>query len=229
MPRREETGAAFRWMRPAEVAALPKLRRNLQDHGYRETLRKCLVELLGPLYLHVVYRIYVIDLRLDLQVPEKSGCFTFRVLQPGDRHLISQVEQHADWLRGRLEEKIRQGSMCLVAVSSPGNLAGYNLISFGNVWIPLIETERHFREGLAWSEQIAVNKNFRRRGLASEIRYSVFEKLRQRQVKKLYGGTLSNNFPSLKLARKLGFKEVADVHYYRILNDPRWHLMRVIV
>ncbi len=132
----------------------------------------------------------------------------------------------AEWMRGELVDKIASGSLCLVILDE-NKVAGFNLITFGGVFIPLIKLKRVFHQHDAWSEHIAVHKNYRRRGLATQLRYRIFDELRRRGYKKLYGGTLVSNKPSLKLAHKLGFKEIADIRYLKILDSKSWRFNRI--
>jgi L-amino acid N-acyltransferase YncA len=79
----------------------------------------------------------------------------------------------------------------------------------------------------AWSEHIAVHKPYRQMGLGSELRSRIFEDLKSRGIKRLYGGTLSSNLPSLKLARRMGFKELVDVRFVCILGFRSWSYRKV--
>jgi RimJ/RimL family protein N-acetyltransferase len=118
-------------------------------------------------------------------------------------------------LQASVERRLRDGALCLAALDGR-TVAGFNLVSFGRTRIDLIEAERSFRKH-AWSEQITVNPDYRGRGIASELRYRIFAELKARGIAKFYGGALALNEPSLKLARKVGFREIAEVRYRRVL------------
>ena len=122
--------------------------------------------------------------------------------------------------------RIEDGAICLAAFKQE-KLAGFNLISFGDVYIPLVELNKAFRKEYAWSEHIAVHKNFRKKGLAIQLRCRILSELKQRGFKRLYGGTLSSNLPALKLARSVGFKELVDIDYMRVLCIKRWRYKRI--
>lgn len=125
-----------------------------------------------------------------------------------------------------MKENLRAGALCLVALQGE-KVAGFNLIGFGEVSMPLVNKQRIFRKGDAWSEQIAVMKDFRQLGLGSQLRYRIFEELGRRGYKRLYGGALTSNVGSLKLARKMGFREIIDIHYFRILGRDIWRYKKV--
>jgi ribosomal protein S18 acetylase RimI-like enzyme len=204
-----------------------KVRRNLEDYGWSITLTKSLAYVFQALYAHQVYRIY----RIDLTEPRLPGKFdrqglTFKILSPDDHQAISQIEKDHEWLQGGLKESIQAGAVCLAALQGE-KVAGFNLIEFGAVFMPLVNKKRTFRKGDAWSEQIAVMKDFRQMGLASQLRYRIFEELGRRGFKRLYGGALTSNVGSLKLARKVGFREIIDIHYFRILGRDIWRYKKV--
>ena len=120
----------------------------------------------------------------------------------------------------------RRGDICIVALLK-GRVIGFNLISFGEVFIPLINFKKVFKQNEAWSEHISVHKDFRKMGLAIELRYRVFDILQKQGIKKLYGGTLKSNVPAIKLARTLGFKDIIDVVYFKVFNFQKWRCIRI--
>jgi L-amino acid N-acyltransferase YncA len=90
-----------------------------------------------------------------------------------------------------------------------------------------VNLTRRLHPRCAWSEHIAVRKEYRRSGLGAQLRFRIFQELKLRGVRRLYGGTLVTNSASLALARSVGFKEIADVHYRKILSFKRWRYTRV--
>jgi RimJ/RimL family protein N-acetyltransferase len=106
---------------------------------------------------------------------------------------------------------------------------GFNLISFGEVYIPLLKLRRALKDDEAWSEQIYIHKDFRRMHLASDLRYCVFEELKKRKIKTLYGSAWVSNEASLNLARKLGFANLMDIHFTRYLIFKTWKYIKLNV
>lgn len=204
-----------------------KFQRNLEDYGWSITLRKGLGYLFQSVYAHRVYRIYRIDLTIAQALPETEGHgLIFKILDQDDDRAIDQIENVHEWLRGGLKESIKSGGLCLTAFEGDF-VAGFNLIGFGEVFMPLVDKKRVFRKRHAWSEQIAVHKDFRQRGLGAELRYRIFEELKRRGFKRLYGGALTSNIASLKLARKVGFREIIDIQYSRVLGRNFWRYKKV--
>ena len=195
-----------------------KVGRSVTDAGWRITAARAIARLWSPVYEHQVYRIY----RIDLGEAPPAGVdprdrFRFRLVESGDEDALDQIRRYAEWMRDDVAEKIAAGSICLVGLDDD-KVAGFNLVSFGEVEIPLLRMRRRFPDDAAWSEHIAVFKAYRRRGLAGQLRSRIFEELRRRRVKRLYGGALIWNTGSLGLARHLGFTETVDVHYHRVLG-----------
>ncbi|MGA2989424.1 MAG: GNAT family N-acetyltransferase [Candidatus Korobacteraceae bacterium] len=196
---------------------LRKVERNWQDHGLGAVIRKSLAYLVKPLYEHRVYRLYKIDLLSPAAAPYDIEGVSFRFLTPDDAAAIDQVEGHSEWLRGTVASRLRSGALCIAAFEN-GELAGFNLVSSGNVYMPLVRLGKRFRHDEAWSEQIAVVKDLRKKGLGANLRYRIFRELRERGFRMLYGGALAENIASLKLARRVGFQEFVDIRYIRILG-----------
>lgn len=204
-----------------------KIHRNLQDYGWRITIQKTLAYLGRSVYFRQVYRIYRI--RLDATPPApgfKNHEFTFKILTARDADTIAQIENTAEWLHGRLAEKLSQGQLCLVALDGE-QVAGFNLTNFDHATLALVNLQRKLRGGSAWSEHIAVKKAFRRTGLGSQLRFRIFQELQKRGICRLYGGTLRSNVSSLALSRSVGFKEIGDVHYRKFFSSEKWWYSRV--
>ena len=203
-----------------------KLRRNFQDYGLGVTLGKVCSGALAFACESRTYRIYRI--KLDRYVPAEldTGGFELRLLDQEENSLIDQIEGLEEWLFGEIREKLKTGSICLVALEGE-QVAGFNLVSFGEIYMPLVNMTRKFRDNEAWSEQITVSKNFRGRGLAATLRLTVFDVLKDRGVNRFYGGTLPLNLANRKLSKKVGFREIADIRYRRFLNKKTWAFKRI--
>jgi GNAT superfamily N-acetyltransferase len=204
-----------------------KVHRNWQDYGWYITLDKILAYLVRSVYFRQVYRIYRINLA-DAKLPAYNAVhdFTFKILTPQDANVIAQIEAIAEWLRGRLKEAIAGGQPCLVAMDGD-RVAGFNLVRLDHATLTLVNLTRGLRKDCAWSEHVAVKKGYRKAGLGSQLRLRIFQELKRRGFRRLYGGTLVSNKASLSLARSVGFKEIADVHYCKFLSLEKWRYKRV--
>jgi GNAT superfamily N-acetyltransferase len=204
-----------------------KVHRNLQDYGWHITVQKSLAYLVRSVYFRQVYRIYRI--KLDATTPTQdlnNHNFSFKILTAQNVEMIAQIENIAEWLRGRLTEAIAAGQLCLVALDG-NEVAGFNLINFDHATLVLVNLKKKLRRGLAWSEHIAVKKEFRKAGLGSTLRYRIFQELKRRGILRLYGGTLRSNTASLALTRSVGFKEIGEIHYRKFFSLEKWRCKRV--
>ncbi len=204
-----------------------KVQRNFQDHGLYEVIRKSVAYLFRPLFEKRIYRLYKIDfLKIPPVAPPEIEGVTFKFLIPTDEAPIREIERLSEWLNGTVKARLESGAICLVAFDGD-QFAGFNLISFGRVYMPLVKLYHTFRAGEAWSEQIAVSKDCRKKGLGANLRYRIFQELRKRGYRRFVGGALLNNIPSLKLARRVGFSEFVDIHYTGVLGWARRRYLRV--
>jgi len=205
---------------------LRKFLRNYQDYGLQVSLRKSLQYLMKPFYRNITYRIYRVDLTA---VPaQKSGDSTlqFRLITRDDVGLIRQIEAMTEWLEGKVADLIASEGLCLAALDND-TVAGFNLVTFREGCLLLLDYNRKLKSNEAWSQQITVHSAYRRLGLGTELRYRVFEELRKRGFKKMYGGTRIDNKANLGLTRKTGFREIADVNYFRLFQRSKLRFKRV--
>ena len=204
-----------------------KVHRNLQDYGWQITLKKTLAYLVRAVYFRQIYRIYRIDLAGNKpSVGIGAHHFTFKILTPQNVDMIAQIEAIAEWLRGRLTKALADGQLCLVALDGD-QVAGFNLINFDHATLVLVNLQKKLRKNFAWSEHIAVKREFRKTGLGSQLRFRIFHELQKRGIRRLYGGTLRSNIASLTLARSVGFKEIGDIHYRKFFSFEKWRYKRV--
>ena len=205
------------------IRAYHSLIRNLSDYGYRTTIRKVFTSILAPFYLARTYRTYCIDLDKDqlISLSEVRSKFEFKLIKAGDVSIIEQIESIAEWLTGKIEGKLSDSQICMVAMDKD-KLAGFNIVALNNTYIPLLEMDWSLGKNEAWSEQITVNKAYRRQGLGNQLRQRMFYELRTKGITKFCGGALAGNVASLKLAWRAGFTEVEDIKLQKILGRKKW-------
>jgi ribosomal protein S18 acetylase RimI-like enzyme len=205
---------------------LKKLFRNMEDHGVSFAIKRGFMYLLVPFYKNQTFRIYRIKINGTVPDHIRETSFQFKLLSPEDKDFISQVESISEWLKEKLKSRLIDGDLCLVALDG-SKIAGYNLVALKYFFISWIDHEIMVKPHEAWSEQITVQKDYRKRGLASELRNRMFIELKKQGIKKFYGGTLPSNEAALKLTRKVGFQEIADIHYLKIFMFKRWKYDRI--
>jgi len=158
-----------------------KIQRNLRDYGLLETSKKAAVYLLSPFYHHRAYRLYSIDLCRLNRVESRPFDLQFKFIEPGDDNIIRQIENMEEWLQGLMAKKLENQSLCLAALER-GKVVEFNIVSFGKVYIPLVRLNKILHKHEAWSEQITVDKAYRRIGLGCELRRRIFEELKKRNI-----------------------------------------------
>lgn len=196
-----------------------KVRRNLNDFGVQESLGKGLRYLFKKVYMKRTYRIYRRDLRGELFSEPRTDGFALRVVENNDTHALRQIADMEEWLQGKLDGIMSHG-FCVAAFDGH-RVVGFNLVALQEVYVSLLNMNKRLLPHQAWSEQITVLKEYRKQGLASALRYRVFDELQKRGIRTFYGGALVSNIPSLKTAEKVGFRFIADVQYLKVLNRER--------
>lgn len=206
--------------------AIRKVARNYQDFGIRAVFAKGIQYVLKKVYADRTYRIYRRDLcALEWPTVTPDG-IAFKTVETSDIDAIRQIEDMEEWLHGMLSEILSHG-LCVAAYDG-SRVVGFNLIGFNSVFISLLNMKRRLKRHQAWSEQITVHKAYRKHGLASALRYRIFDELKQRGIRTLYGGALVSNIASLRSAEKVGFRFIADVRYRKLLNREQrtWRIIK---
>ena len=203
-----------------------KVKRNYEDYGILNTVFKSVFSVIGIIYRRKVFRIYKKDISCINKPVAGSEYYDFKKISSKDENHISFIENIAEWMDGCLRDMIDKGSCCYVFLKNEKIIA-FNLVSFGEIYIPLIHYNKKFPRNSAWSEHIWVDKNFRNNDIATNLRINAFSDLSMMGIKWLYGGCLTCNKISLKLAEKLNFRNIMDISYIRIMNFKKWKIKRI--
>ena len=162
-----------------------KILRNKNDYGLFITFKKSIAYIIKPFYENKTYRIYRLNLD-SYQFMPSSGCtYIFRWIDHDDTILIEQIENMEEWLKGKVRILLQSSYLCMVALDGE-KVAGFNIITLDKGRLPLIAFSKKLRDHEAWSVQITVNKNYRGKGLATELRYRVFNELKKMGLKTFY-------------------------------------------
>jgi len=204
---------------------IKKIRRTVRDYGFFIALEKIGSTILKPLYFRRAYCIYRADIFQMDSASVPSNGFRFRFIDPAEDEIIKQIEDMEEWLQGCVKQKLLRHSRCMAALDG-NRVAGFNLVSFSAIDIPLVHYRRPLRGHECFSEQITVGLTYRKRGLGSAIRRKVFFELKEMGIKYLYGGTNISNIANLKLSRKVGLREIAIADYRRLLTSERLQIRR---
>lgn len=207
---------------------LKKFKRNLCDYGFLIAAKKMILYPLTDFYKRKDYLIYKKDLQTYIPCSKTNSSFEYRLYDQFnmDDKILNQILEMEEWLFNKMEFIMQHGLLCVVALDGE-KVAGFNIVSFNEVNIPLIELNRKFREHQAWSEQITVSKDYRKKGLGSILRYKMFNELKERGYKSLYGGTMWDNWSNIELSKKVGLEIFLKVSFKRLLKKKKYTYHRI--
>lgn len=208
------------------AGAKKKFLRNYRDYGLTSALGKSFTHAFRFIYFSNTYRIYRKNINGSEQEVDCGQGLCFRTVKPGEESITAQIEEMEEWLADKVGDMLGKGALC-IAVMDGDRLAGFNIASFGDIEMPLVSTSRRMRPDEAWSEQITVSRDYRGRGVATKLRRKMFLELGRMGIRRFYGGTLPSNRANLALSRKVGFQEIADIRYRKVLHARRWQVKRV--
>jgi len=194
-----------------------KLLRNLRNFGFWITFKQIMLYLTKPFYENVVLFLLSIDVE---NIPEDKlnrSALTFKLVNVEDTSLINSIEKMEEWLYGKVTEKLSNNSICM-AILGDGELLGFYLASLGEANIPLLGLRIIFKPDEAWAEQISISKNYRRKGLATRLKSSIYVEFRKRGIKTVYAATRVYNKAYLEFVRNFGFQKAFIFRYIKVLN-----------
>lgn len=207
---------------------LKKFKRNLNDYGFFIAVKKMIIYPLEKFYRNKDYLIYKKDLQKYVPNEKTNPSFEYKFYdgQNMNGQIVEQILAMEEWLVDKMKFILKHGGLCVVALDGE-KVAGFNLVSFNEVFMPLLEMHKIFRKHQAWSEQITVSKDYRKQGLGSILRYKMFNELKNRGFRSLYGGTMWDNWSNIELSKKVGFEIFVKVSFKRIFNKKKYTYHRI--
>ena len=197
-----------------------KFTRNLEDYGLWLTLRKAINFLLKPVYQKKAFIIYELNIDGPPKRERNMEGYISKLLATGDDSFINQIEEMEEWLKGSLKARIKTNGLCMALIKR-NQVIGFNLATMGEGSIPLLKLRVITSNSEAWSEQITIHKDFRRKGLGTELRSKFYSELKNRGVIALYGHRQEWNIASKRSVRKYTSKELVKAEYTKIFNFER--------
>jgi L-amino acid N-acyltransferase YncA len=207
---------------------LKKFLRNLKDYGFLIATKKVITYPLEKVYRRKDYLIYKKDLIKYIPNEKSNPLFEYRFYESHNinEQTIKQILAMEEWLIDKINSILKHGGLCVVALDGD-KVAGFNIVSFNEVYIPLLEMSKKFRNDQAWSEQITVSNDYRKQGLGSILRYKMFNELKNRGFRWLYGGTMWDNWSNIELSKKVGFEIFVKVSLKRLLKNKKYTYHRI--
>ena len=140
-----------------------KFQRHVSDYGILHSLKRTIRFLISQVFQKPRLIIYEIDI---LNTPRKqisTKGYIFKLLEPRDVDFIYQTEEIAEYLKGKLEAKLSANGICMVVINQ-NKVVGFNLASIGEVYLPFLKARVITDTDEAWSDQITIHKDHRRKG-----------------------------------------------------------------
>lgn len=194
-----------------------KFLRHVSDYGILHSLKRTIRFLFSPVFQRPRLIIYEIDI---LNTPRKhipTNGYIFKLLDPKDADFIYQTEEMAEYLKGKLEAKLSANGICMVVIKQ-NKVIGFNLASIGEVYLPFLKARVITNKDEAWSDQITIHKDHRKKGLGSALRNRFYAELREKGFKTLYGHREKFNIASERSAKKYTSRLLVKAEYLKIIT-----------
>ena len=188
-----------------------KLTRNYRDYGFFVCSKKTVDYLTKPVYDKTKVVLFKTNLQDIYEKKSYDNNFDYKSVKPKNAHILKQIEEMEEWLEGKLELSLGKKKLCLAALKN-NKVIGFYLISFNDIYLPLLYPKVLLKDDEAFGEQITVQKNYRRKGLATEMRSLAYMELKRRGINTIYSTALTDNHASLKSIKKGGGKKIGQIH-----------------
>jgi len=195
-----------------------KAKVSIRDFGVFHTLVRGVSDILfGRIFLFRRYIIYENQFSQSANYELRNPDIEFSFVSADDSGLIIQIEELSGMSREFITEKINRGGYCIVA-KNKDSLVGFNLVSVGRTLIRYLDVFVNLADTEFWGEQITVSPEYRRSGLASDIKHRLYTYLIEKGYKKNIGGYVPFNVKSGLLGKKLGFVETEKITMLKIFG-----------
>ena len=213
---------------PSRLEILNKrLSRNYNDYGLLITLKKAAFYIIRLLFINVNTIIYKIDIEINEKALPDSERFTFRLIDGKDLSYIKSIAEMAEWLEGTLAPDLLTGKKICMGVFEKEKLIGFYLAAFKRIKIPTLSMAVVLDHDEAWGEDIIINKNYRRKGISTALKYGIYSELKNRGIKCVYGCVGMFNNVSLNSSSKFWLEEATYLKFLKVLSVNKYYIRRI--
>ena len=202
-----------------------KLSRNFRDYGFWVCLKKTICYFAKPIYEKTNVVLFKTNLEnIDGKKSYQSN-LDYKWVESKDAYIIKQIEEMEEWLSGKLEAFLGKKKLCLAALKS-NKVIGFYLISLRDIYLPSLCLQVLLKDDEAFGEQITVQKKFRKKGLASEMRSVAYMELKKRGIKTIFATILVDNLASIKANKRGGGKRIGQLIYQNVFRSKQLCLIK---
>jgi len=202
-----------------------KFTRNFRDYGFFVCLKKTIFYLAKPAYEKTNAVLFKTDIKnIDGKELYQSK-LDYKWVESKDTYLINQIEGMEEWLTGTLEASLGNKKLCIAAIENE-KVKGFCLISLGEIYLPLLYLKVLLKNDQAFSEQLTVHKQYRRKGIGTEIRSMAYMELKKRGMNTIYSSTTIDKIASIKSIEKVGGKRIGQLIYKKIFQSKKLCLIK---
>jgi len=202
-----------------------KFTRNLRDYGLFICLKKTIFYLAKPIYEKTNVILFKTDLESIEGKESYQSNLDYKWVESKDTYIIKQIEEMEEWLTGKLESSVGNKKLCIAAIENE-KLIGFCLISLGEIYLPLLYLKVLFKNDEAFSEQLTVHEKYRRKGLATEMRFVAYMELKKRGMNTVYSSTTIDKIASIKSIEKVGGKRIGQLICQNVFHSKQLCLIK---
>ncbi len=112
-------------------------------------------------------------------------------------------------------DRVNKGHLCFLATLH-GDIVHYKWVAFNEFYV--FGMKCRISPNSAYVYDAYTASEYRGLGISSKMTTNIFDYLRQKGTKKAFACVVYNNFPSLRVMQKLGYRKMGEITIIRILS-----------
>lgn len=146
---------------------------------------------------------------------ENEDKVNVRIAQNSDISILRR--NFAKFKGGKAEERLNSGHLCFIAERN-GDVVHYSWVAFKEIYLKELNRKLRMESDVAYIYDGYTVPEFRGMGISSLVAAKIFEYLLKNGFNKAYYLISSNNHPSLRVAEKIGSRNIGEITSIRLFK-----------
>jgi GNAT superfamily N-acetyltransferase len=158
-----------------------------------------------------------LELELEDSISDQEPKSSVDLVRVGKEDLKNVDKYLYEWFEKEEALKSLEAGNVLLVVKDEEKMIFYQWLEFTKVDLPYLDLSFFIPDGTVYTAYMYTEPEYRRRGIASRAKPLMFNYLKENGFRRTLSIIASNNTESLRLNKKVGFKEYQTVIYWRLL------------
>jgi GNAT superfamily N-acetyltransferase len=158
-----------------------------------------------------------LELELKDSISDQEHNHSIDLVRVGKEDIKNVDKYLYEWFEKEEALKSLEAGNVLMVVKDKEKMIYYQWLEFTEVDLPYLDLSFFIPDGTVYTAYMYTEPGYRRKGIASKAKPLMFNYLKENGFQRAFSIIASNNTESLRLNKKVGFKEYQTVIYWRLL------------